>query len=119
MKFWNQRSLLIAALAALCLCLSPTFAQTKPLESTTKIKKVLLYNKIGGWIADSGISAVQSTFSKLATDYDFDLAQLDEDSVITLDYLKQFQVIVWNNNTHGAASIPSSSARNLRVFFPS
>ena len=28
-----------------------------------------------------------------------------------MEYLKQFQVIVWNNNTNGASSVPSATAR--------
>jgi hypothetical protein len=101
----------LALMAALCLGLAPAGAQAKPAESTSKIKKVLLYNKIGGWMAVDGIADVKAAFSTLAAAKGFELVQLDEDVGITLEYLKQFQVIVWNNNTNGLYSMPSATAR--------
>jgi hypothetical protein len=101
----------LALMTALCLSLAPVGAQTKPPESASKIKKVLLYNKVGGWVAEIGIADVKRTFSNLSEAKGFELVQLDDVAKITLDYLKQFQVIVWNNNTNGAASVPSAAAR--------
>ena len=49
-----QKAAIHAALALLCIGLAPGFAQTKPPESTSKVKKVLLYNKIGGWLPAGG-----------------------------------------------------------------
>lgn len=100
-----------AVAAALCFCPIPAAAQTKPPESASKVKKVMLYNKIGGWIAPVGVAEVTTTLGKIAAAKGFQLVVLDADSVITLDYLKQFQVIVWNNNTNGAASVPRLAAR--------
>src|SRR4051812_35200330 len=88
----------LALMAALCLVSAPAGAQTKPPESISKIKKVLLYNKIGGWMDLDGIADVKAAFSTLAAAKGFELVQSAEDLGITLDYLKQFQVIVWNNN---------------------
>lgn len=101
----------LALMAALCLSFAPVEAQTKPPEATSKVKKVLLYNKAGGWVNEFGITEVNAVFSKLAAAKGFDVDQLDEDANITLEYLKQYQVIVWNNNTNGGSSVPSLTAR--------
>lgn len=98
-------------MAALCLSSTPATAQTKPPESTSKVKKVLLYNKAGGWVNEFGIPEVKAAFSKLASAKGFELVQLDSDTVITLEFLKQFQAIVWNNNNNGGASVPRAKAR--------
>lgn len=90
---------------------APASAQTKPPDSATKIKKVLLYNKIGGWVHTDGRRDVTAVMNKLAPAKGFALTVLEDDAVITLDYLKQFQVIIWDNNTNGANSIPSLVAR--------
>lgn len=111
MKTVMGKPQVIVFYASLCLGLGAALAQTKPPESTSKVKKVLLYNKIGGWMGITGIAEVKSVFSRLSEAKGFELVQLSEDADITLDYLKQFQVIVWNNNTNGAASVPSSVAR--------
>jgi len=107
----NRKMPVFFLFIALSLCFNYAIAQTKPAESTSKVKKVLLYNKIGGWVPDSGIAAVKGVLSKFSEAKGFDLVQLDDDSVITLKYLKQFQVIVWNNNTDGARSMPRATAR--------
>ncbi len=76
---------------------------------------MLLYNKVGGWVSVNGQAQVKGAFSHLAAAKGFELAQLNDDSIITLDYLKQFQVIVWNNNDYGGASVPTLSARQAVV----
>jgi type 1 glutamine amidotransferase len=108
---------LTAAAAALCLGLgaAPTAAQTKPAESTSKVKKVLLYNLIGGWRHVDGIADVKSVMTKLAAAKGFQLTQTEDPSPFTVEYLKQFQVIVWNNNTNGASSVPSNTARQAII----
>lgn len=111
MKFRQPRLPVFAALVAMGLCHGLIDAQTKPSESTSKVKKVMLYNKIGGWVAVDGVAAVKAAFSKLSEAKNFELVQLDDDSLITLDYLKQFQAIVWNNNTNGTGSVPRAKAR--------
>lgn len=100
-----------AVLSILCLCLVPAVAQVKPAESTSKVKKVLLYNKVGGYVPDDGIAAVKETLSKLGAAKGFELVQVDSDSALTLDYLNGFQAIVWNNNTDGGLSVPGTRAR--------
>jgi hypothetical protein len=100
-----------AALAFFCFCLPPASAQVKPPESATKVKQVLLYNKIGGWVHVDGSADVKAVMRQLAAAKGFSLTELADDGGITLDYLKQFQVIIWNNNTNGAASVPSTTAR--------
>jgi hypothetical protein len=111
MKFGKNGLSALATLSVLCLGLTPALAQTKPPESASKLKKVLVYNKIGGFVHMHGIAEVKEVFSKLSAAKGFEVVQLQDDTVITLDYLKQFQVIVWNNNTDGAKSVPSSIAR--------
>jgi type 1 glutamine amidotransferase len=105
-----------AAFAAGFLCLGlgaiPASAQaTKPAESTSKVKKVLLYNKIGDWVHVDGIADVKSVMTRLAAAKGFQLTQLDNEANITLNYLKGFNVIVWNNNTDGAKSVVNTTAR--------
>lgn len=90
-------------------------ANTPPPESTSKVKKVLLYNKVGGWVAENGIANVKQYLASLAQTKGFVLDTLSNDTSITLEYLKQYQVIVWNNNTNGAASVPLASARSAIV----
>lgn len=103
----------VAVAGSMCLGLGvvPASAQTKPPESATKVKKVLLYNKIGGWVHVDGSADVKTVMTRLAAKKGFQLTQLADDGSITLDFLKGFQVIVWNNNTNGGSSVPSSSAR--------
>jgi uncharacterized protein len=83
----------------------------KPPETTSKVKKVLLYNKIGGWVHTDGIADVKAVMTKLAAAKKFQLTQIEDESPITLEYLKGFNVIIWNNNTNGASSVPSTNAR--------
>lgn len=111
MKMGNAKTPMLAVLAVLFIGFRTPMAQTKPPESSGKIKKVLLYNKFGGFEVTHGISRTKEIFSKLSTDKGFELIQLETDTLITLDFLKRFQVIVWNNNTNGMASIPSATAR--------
>lgn len=91
--------------------LSPIHAQTKPAESTSKVKKVFLYNKIGGWVHTDGRRDVTAVMTKLAAAKGFALTVSEDDASITLAYLKQFNVIIWDNNTNGAGSVPNLAAR--------
>jgi len=88
---------------------------TKPAESTSRVKKVLLYNKVGGWVHTDGIADVKTVMGRMATAKRFALTQLEDDGSITLDFLKQFQVIVWNNNVNGSGSVPSTTARTAII----
>jgi hypothetical protein len=105
----------LAMITALCLSFAPAGAQTKPPESASKIKKVLLYDKIGReeYSPMDGIAAVKSSLSSLASAKGFELFHLRDDAGITLEYLKQFQVIVWNNNIGNA--VPSAIARQAVI----
>lgn len=107
-KFMQKMSVSVAMIA---LGIASVLAQTKPAESTSKVKKVLLYNKVGGWMNTTGNTQVKDAFSQLASTKGFELVQSSDDAEITLDYLRQYQVIVWNNNTDGAKSVPNSIAR--------
>lgn len=49
--------------------------------------------------------------ASMASAKGFDLVEVANDSGITWEFLRQFQVIIWNNNNGGAASVPSSLAR--------
>jgi Trehalose utilisation len=103
----------------LCLAMAfvaaPTHADTAPPESTSKVKRVLLYNKVGGWYAQFGIPSVTRYLASLARTKGFELDTLNADTNLTLEYLKQYQVIVWNNNSNGAVSVPTASARDAIV----
>jgi len=92
-------------------CTLATGAQTKPVESTSKVKSVLLYNKIGGWVHTEGIEDVRKAFKQLAGDKGFALTESITELDLTPEFLRQFQVIVWNNNTDGASSVPNLQAR--------
>lgn len=111
---------LSATVAAGFLCLglgaAPAAAQaTKPAESTSKVKRVLLYNKVGGWVHTDGIADVKTVMTRLAAAKGFQLTQLDTEANITLNYLKGFNVIVWNNNTNGASSVANATARTAII----
>jgi uncharacterized protein len=105
------KSLRYSALTFLGLSINPVFAQDKPPESDSKVKRVLLYNKIGGWVSVNGIADVKAAFTRLAGTKGFELVQSENVTDLTLENLKKFQAIVWNNNTNGAASVPSAEAR--------
>ena len=101
----------LALIAALCLTVAPAGAQSRPPESAGKIKKVLLYDKVGinEYTPTLGMAAVKTSLARLAFAKGFEVVQLSDDAGLTLEYLKQFQVIVWNNNTGNA--VPSAMAR--------
>lgn len=84
---------------------------TKPAASTTKVKKVLLYNKIGGWRHSAGIADVKTVMTRLAASKGFQLVQSEDESALTAANLATFQAIVWNNNTNGAGSVSDAGAR--------
>jgi Trehalose utilisation len=88
---------------------------TPPPESTSKVKRVLLYSKVGGWVAVNGIANVKQYLGSLALAKGFELDTIDADTNITIEYLKQYQVIVWNNNNNAAVSVPTASARSAIV----
>jgi Trehalose utilisation len=83
-----------------------------PSESTTKVKRVLLYEKVQGWESAEAIAEIGRTFEHLAKVKGFQVDTLKSDSGLTPENLKRYQVIVWNNNGSGAASVPSPSARS-------
>jgi uncharacterized protein len=94
-------------------------ANTPPTESTSKVKRVLLYNQIGGWRAIEGIANVKQYMASLALSKGFALDTLSNDTGITLEFLKQYQVIVWNNNSNAAVSVPTRAARDAIVEYVS
>jgi Trehalose utilisation len=90
-----------------------SLAQMPPPESTSKVKRVLLYSKNGGWSGNRGArEETIRVFIKMAQAKGFELDTSDLVSDLNLENLKNYQVIVWNNNMNGAASVPDSSARN-------
>jgi type 1 glutamine amidotransferase len=94
---------------------SPILGQAKPADSKSKVKKVLLYNKIGGWVHVDGRKDVTTVLTNLSKSKGFTLTILEDDAAITLDFLKTFQVIVWDNNTDGGKSVPSLAARKAVI----
>jgi type 1 glutamine amidotransferase len=116
MKITSLQAAVTAGFLCLGLGAIPASAQaTKPAESTSKVKKVLLYNKIGGWVHTDGSSDVKKVMTGLAAAKKFELTQLESESNITLNYLKGFNVIVWNNNTNGASSVSNATARTAII----
>lgn len=95
----------------------PVEAQTLPTESTSKIKRVLLYNKIGGWTCNDCRDSVQKVFLSLADAKGFEVDVLSSDENITLEFLKNYQALVWNNSSNAAASMPSETARQAVADF--
>jgi uncharacterized protein len=87
------------------------FGQAKPATTASKIKKVLIYEKIGGWRHDQGIPMVNTIVKNLGTQYNFTVTNISNDATLTASYLSQYQVIIWNNNTDGGLSVPSATAR--------
>jgi type 1 glutamine amidotransferase len=94
---------------------SPILGQVKPADSKSKVKKVLLYNKIGGWVHVDGRKDVTTVLTNLSKSKGFALTVLEDDAAITLDFLKTFQAIVWDNNTDGGKSVPSVTARKAVI----
>ena len=104
-------SLGITILAAM----SPTLGQSKPPESASKVKKVLLYNYVGGWFSEKGVAGVKSVMNSLASEKGFELVETENPKELTSEYLNQFQVLVWNNNMNARESVPDSAARNAII----
>ena len=102
-------------LAAVVLAASPAIGQVKPPDSKSKVKKVLLYNKIGGWVHVDGRKDVTTVLTNLSKSKGFALTVLEDDAALTLDFLKTFQVIVWDNNTDGGKSVPNVAARKAVI----
>ncbi len=86
-------------------------SQTKPPEHLSKVKKVLIYNFDAGWHHGAGIDTIKGIFKTMALEKNFELTSVDTATEFTLDFLQQFQVLVWNNNTNGGGSVPHSSSR--------
>jgi Trehalose utilisation len=106
---------LYLAMAFVAAATNAATANTPPPESTSKVKRVLLYNKIGGWRAVDGIANVNQYMASLAQAKGFVLDTLSDETSLTLEFLKQYQVIIWNNNTNGAATVPLASARQAII----
>ncbi len=86
-------------------------AESAPPESTSKVKRVLLYSKVGGWVSVDGIQETKTVIALLAKSKGFVLDTLTDDTQLTPEFLKKYQVIIWNNNTDGRGSVPTFSAR--------
>lgn len=107
----RNRNAVIGALIGACLA-APALAQVvKPAESTSKVKKVLRYTKWSGYLHDLGQRDLLAVLNTLRTEKGFELVNQASDAALTADYLKQFQVIIWDNNVDAGASVPSTSAR--------
>jgi hypothetical protein len=87
-------------------------AQSPPPESTSKVKRVLLYNYNGGWNCADCREKTREVFLHLAQSKGFSVDTTSSVSQLSLENLKRYQVIIWNNNHDGAASVPEVLARN-------
>ncbi len=92
------------------------FAQEKPPESETKVKKVLIYSVSGGWAHVDGLKYVTEAFKILSAQKGFEIEEITETTdsleikkIFRLKNLEQFEAIIWNNNTQvGRALIDSN-----------
>lgn len=107
----SQTRALSCAAIILCAAFGIAPAQTPPPESASKVKRVLMYKKIGAWVNTTNISDIQEVFDTLAREKGFVLDTLDSDSALTLEFLQRYQAVIWNNNTNSGASLPSLPAR--------
>lgn len=106
----KYRNALGGFLLGLCVA-APAFAQVKPAESTSKVKKVLRFTKCAGYLHDLGQRDLLAVLNTLATSKGFQLTNQANDALLTPEYLAQFQVVIWDNNVNGGGSIPSLTAR--------
>ncbi len=90
-------------------------AQTPPPDSESKVKRVLMYKKYGDYKVSYGIKEVHDAFAYLAREQGFRLDTLDTESGLTLELLRQYQVIVWNNNAGGAFSVMNQAAQKAVI----
>lgn len=93
----------------LTLGVGSAFSQAAPTE--TKVKRVLMYNKVGGWVHTDGLRDVHAVLKKMAVAKGFIYDSLKTESGLTLENLKKYQVIIWNNNVNGAGSVNNDAAR--------
>ncbi len=110
----NKLKVLVAVVAMLC---SFSMAQTKPERNVTKIQNVLLYNKIGGWVHVDGRAALIEVMEKLSNQYGFEFTSTENEGLLDAEFLSQFDLLVWNNNTDGGQSVTSPASRNAVLNF--
>lgn len=89
----------------------PSFSQTKPAESTSRVKKVLHYTKCGGWLHEDGQRDLTAIMNLLAARKGFQVVHSADVSALNLTNLKTFSAIVWDNNVDGGGSVPDNAAR--------
>lgn len=108
-SFCDRSKILVASILGLILVTSYSYAQTE--NPAQPIKRVLMYNKCGGWVHTDGLKDVYAALKSLAASKGFLLDSLKTEAGLTLENLKRYQVIVWNNNVNGARSVDSEDAR--------
>jgi Trehalose utilisation len=101
----------VIALCCVSLAIGALQAQTPPPESTSKVKRVLLYNYNGGWNCADCRKETQKVFFQLAQAKGFAVDTSSSISDLTLENLKRYQVIAWNNNHGGVYSVSDTAAR--------
>jgi hypothetical protein len=89
----------------------PSFAQTKPAETTSKLKKVLHYTKCGGYIHVDGQRDMTAVLNILAAKKGFTVTHSGDATLLNLANLKTFSAIIWDNNVDGGASVPDPAQR--------
>lgn len=78
-------------------------------------KKVLPYNKVGGYRTESGIAHLNQYMFSLAQTKGLTIDPINTDTAITLEFLKQYQVLIWNNNFGAVMAVPAVSAQESIV----
>ena len=97
---------------AFAACISvPSHSQTKPAESTSKLKKVLHYTKCGGWLHVDGQKDLTEVLDVLSKKHGFKVVQTEDMAQLNLENLKTYSTIIWDNNVDGGASVPDETAR--------
>lgn len=89
----------------------PSFSQTKPAATTSKVKKVLHYHKVGGWVHEDGIRDMTAVMNVLSKQKGFTVTHTEDPAVLNLANLKTYSAIIWDNNVNGGGSVPQEANR--------
>jgi len=108
-------SKIVLGMALAACTAAPSFSQTKPAESTSKVKKVLHYTKVGGWVHTDGIKDLTDVLNVLSKKKGFTVTHTADQAQINLANLKTYSAIIWDNNVNGGASIPDVAARQAVI----
>jgi len=78
---------------------TPVYDTQAPALPDLKHPAVLVFTKTNGYIHAQAIPAVNTLFQELAREHGYSIYTTDNGAVINARDLKQFDVVIWNNNT--------------------